>query len=171
MDELNRFERVFADLEARIDAEERSDRLAQVPDLMHESYADHGLVERVAGLLGTRIEVTVQGHVFTGSLVDQGEGWLALETPARLLVALRAVQLLRVPVRGRVPADLLSALSLASPLRELSRRRVPVRIALVGGLVVEGRIATVGGDYMQLRAADHHQVIPLPAVDFVQELL
>lgn len=152
-----RWDDLFADLEARFDAEQEAELVAEVADRIRSETARTGLAERVAGAVGSQIRVvTLGGARSAGWLRRSGPDWLLLDEAggAEALVQLSAVTLLSGLPRtvgrpgggGRVGARV----GLGTLLRGVARDRLPVLVDLVDGSTAGGTVERVGRDHLEL---------------------
>ncbi|HZM65366.1 MAG TPA: hypothetical protein VFC16_03575 [Nakamurella sp.] len=132
-----RWERLFADLEARFDELADSDLSAQLADRQRVEAGAVAMVQRLAGSVGRPIRVRVGGgSTVAGALVAVGPDWvLVSEGQGRdALVAARAV----VAVEGLSAVTALPMLGvsirldLRRALRGLVRDRAPVAMTVAG---------------------------------------
>ncbi|WP_129337524.1 hypothetical protein [Cellulomonas endophytica] len=158
-----RWEALFADLEAQLEAEARQEVLAAVPDLVRAERSQVRLADRLRGAVGGALRVSVcGGHAWEGRLVEAAPEWLLLEPVARRRVlvpvaALRTVSGLpdRVaPPPGRVAARL----GWGPALRALARDRAPVHLVLDDareeGAGLRGVLDAVGADHVDVRPVE-----------------
>ncbi len=156
-----RWEQLFADLEARFDAEEAA--AEEAGGSASRSRAETGrvrLVDRLRGAVGHPVVLTCRGvGDVRGRLVDVGADWVLLvdERGRDHLVAAGA--LLAVAGLGREtgPGEDDGAVARAWDLRRaargLARDRAPVRCLLDDGTVLTGTVDRVGADFLEL--AEH----------------
>lgn len=156
-----RWERLFADLEARCSAEAGLERDVEVADRTRRERAQVGLHARLLANVGgpeisLRLAGTAPGGAAAGVLVDVGPDWLLLAESRRqsLLVPLPAVRGVVGLVGGaQEPTLVAKRFTLAAALRGLSRGRVPLQVTAVDGWTVTGTIDAVGADHVDL--AEH----------------
>jgi hypothetical protein len=155
-----RWERLFEDLEAQLEAAERDELTAEVADRTRREVAQMLLADRLGPALGAEVELRVQGAgVIGGSLRRFGRGWLLLDPGGRpeVVVAWPAILALRgLPVSVSPTADraeLAGRLDLGHVLRGIARDRSPVAIVLCDGSQLAGTIDRVGADFLDL--AEH----------------
>lgn len=149
-------ERMFEDLEARMDHLEAQEIRASAEELSRAERAQLTLDARLRAAIGLPLRVhTVTGDVVEGPLAAVGADWLVLgaseDSGPRILVPLGALAMAEgLPSRVRpAPGGPLPERSLGSVLRMLARDRDLVRVVVRGGSVT-GRIASVGRDAMDL---------------------
>ncbi len=151
-----RWENLFADLEARLEAAERADLLADVPELTRGELGGVGLGDRMRAALGAGVTLDLSGGArVTGTVVDVDAAWvLVADGPRRHLVPVAA--LAAVGGLGRsvaAPAGgVARRLGLGAALRALARDRALVRVVHRSGQV-RGRIDAVGADHLEVAAA------------------
>lgn len=166
-----RWERLFDDLEAQLDAGDAADHAAEVADRTRRELGLVVLPDRLVAAVGRTVALHLlapaggAGHQgsLEGRLVVAAEQWLVLATgtmPAPVLVPLTAlgsvVGLDRLaPAEG--PPTVARRLSLASALRGLARDRSPVRVDLLDGTCWHGTIDAVGADHVDLAEHPHDE--------------
>ena len=148
-----RWEALFADMEAQLEAAQAADRAVEVADLTRAERASVELGDRLRAAQGADVRIAVAGgHVVDGELLEVAAQWLLVgEGPRRALVPLAAVVAVRgLPARS-IPArsEVARRLGLGYALRAIARDRVTVRIA-TDGSVLAGRIESVGADHLDL---------------------
>jgi len=166
-----RWDRLFEDLEAQLEAERRLDLELEVADRTRRDRATRGLQDRLVDLLGCDVDVRVAGGARASGVVAQvGQDWLLIEPPAAAtavaatsLVPFHALRVLTPAGSGRRGAvDGASRVSrrfgLGHALRGLSRDRVAVRVLDVDGQVLTGTIDGVGADLVEL--SEHPLDVP-----------
>lgn len=149
-----RWEALFADMEAQLDAARAADLAAAVADLTRAERATVPLTARLRAATGTALTVRVRGgEAVTGTVLDVAEQWLLLaDGPRRALVPLPAVQAVSdLPVAAQPSSGGVVArrLTLGHALRALARDRVVARVALDGGELV-GRLDRIGADHVDV---------------------
>lgn len=150
-----RFERIFEDLEGRLEHHEQEELRAVSEDLARAERAQLTLADRLRGA-GERV-VTVHvgaGLRLVGTVQEVGEGWVALResrSAQSAVVPLHAIGILEGLSSRARPAEesLRSPLGLGSVLREIARDRSVVRLETTAGVVL-GRIAAVGADTLDV---------------------
>ncbi|HEY5518805.1 MAG TPA: hypothetical protein VIK17_04075 [Cellulomonas sp.] len=150
-----RWEALFADMEAQLDAARAADLAADIADLTRAEAATVGLLDRFRAAQGADVVIAVAGGgTVAGELLDAAAQWVLVgEGTRRALVPLAAV----VAVRGlgvrSAPAtgEVARRLGLGSALRALARDRVAVRVT-TSGAELAGRIERIGADHLDLAA-------------------
>ncbi|WP_088320932.1 hypothetical protein [Kineosporia sp. R_H_3] len=152
-----RWEDLFADLEASVDAEDRAEFEAEVADLARTERALLSLADRLRGHDGCTLTFHLaEGDEVTGRLHDVGRDWVAVTTGTRsALVPLAAVvgvdgltRAAAAPPDPDGPPPL--RVGLGTALRVLARDRAYVRLRLRGGTVVAGTVDRVGADHLDV---------------------
>ena len=180
-----RWDDLFGDLEAQLDAAEAASVDAEVADRARRESALLTVAERLGGSLGRRVGVHVAGvGRVDGRLVEVADEWLLLAADphgardtggaggtraAEVLVGLSAVQSVADLAPTSDPAsDPASApagrrrvrLGLGVALRAIARDRAPVVVHLAGGGTVEGTLERVGADFVELTEHPAGEVRP-----------
>lgn len=181
----DRWEALFADLEAEMAAADAADLRAEVADRTRREYASLRLVDRLRPALGHQVRLALPAAtVVTGRLTDMGGDWVLVdEAGGSALIALahvRSVAGLGAPSaapgsEGKVVA----ALDLRYALRRLARDRIEVVLSTVDGAVMSGTVDRVGADFVEVaehepgerrRKGSVRQVltVPLAAISLVR---
>lgn len=150
-----RFDRIFDDLEGRMEHLEGEERRAMTQELTRAERAQVALADRLRAAVDRRVALRLSGGISTeGSVEAVGADWVRLRgaAGARCWVPLaHAVIVEGLPPRSAPPASSrLSPPSLGHELRRLAQDRATVRLATSAGTVV-GRIAAVGADALDIR--------------------
>lgn len=150
----SRWDDLFADLEGQLAAHRRAEFEDEVAERVRIERARIGLADRLAAHLDRRLTLrTADGGTVTGDLRELGSDWVRLEAErAHLVVPLAAVHgVLGLGPRSRpAEGDVRRRITWGTVLRGLSRDRLPVRVALVTGHVLEGRVERVLADHLDL---------------------
>ncbi|WP_374927755.1 hypothetical protein [Kytococcus sedentarius] len=150
----SRWDDLFADLEGQLAAHRRAELEDEVAERVRIERSRIDLADRLAAHLGHRLTLrTADGGSVTGDLQELGSDWLRLEAErSRLAVPLTAVHgVLGMGARSRpAEGDVRRRITWGAVLRGLSRDRLPVRVALVTGHVLEGRVERVLADHLDL---------------------
>ena len=152
-----RWDDLFADMEAQLEAARRADLAVEVAERTRAERSTVELVDRLRAACGATVRVLTRGDVrVTGVLVDAAAQWIVLDERGRdVLVPVAAV----VAVGGLTPHVAPAAgvverrLSLGHALRALARDRAVLRVATEGGELV-GRGGRVGADHLDLTLGD-----------------
>ena len=147
-----RWDDLFADLEARLDAVVVAERADEVAERTRAERAGVALADRVRAHRGELDVVLRDGFAVRGTVLDAAPQWLLLaDGPREHLVPLTAVAVLGglTDVAAGDPGVVLSRLGLAHALRGIGQDRSVVR-ARVAGLELAGRVDAVGIDHLDL---------------------
>jgi hypothetical protein len=158
-----RWDDLFRDLEAQLDAAGAAELDAEVADRSRREAAQLALVDRARAAVGHPVALRVLGAgQVDGVLVDVGSAWLLLrETAGRqVLVPLTAVvSLAGMRAWTSVPGEggqVFARLGLGSALRGISRDRLPVQVWLTDASVLTGTVDRVGADFVEV--TEHGEV-------------
>jgi hypothetical protein len=181
-----RWESLFGDLEAQLDAAEAAELAGEVAERSRFALGELRVVDRVIGSAGHPVVVTVLGAgVVRGVLRDAGVDWLLLEEQGAREVLVPQRGVLGVTGLGsasQVPSsegEVGRRLDLRRALRGLARSRTGLALTLADGSTVTGTLDRVGADHVELaehapgearRAGAVRQVrlVPLTAVGLVR---
>ncbi|AXK45512.1 hypothetical protein [Brachybacterium saurashtrense] len=162
-----RFERIFDDLEGQFAHQEEQEVRAVSEDLARAEQAQLTLADRLRGAQGRAVVLHVgDGLRVDGTVEEVGADWVALagESGARrAVVPLPAIAVVEgLPARAR-PAEeaLRSPRGLGSVLRGIARDRSVVRLETAAG-ALNGRIASVGADALEVRTLPTGEPTPVP---------
>jgi hypothetical protein len=152
-----RWDDLFRDLEAQLDAAEAAELDAEVADRTRREAALLTLVDRTRAALGHPVVVRVLGAgAVDGRLADVGSQWLLIaEAGGReVLVPWSAVLSLGgLRAWSDVPGSagqVFARLGLGHALRGIARDRLPVQVWLTDGSVVSGTVDRVGADFVEV---------------------
>jgi hypothetical protein len=153
-----RWERLFADLEAQLEAAQRRELDVEVADRTRRELALTTVTDRLRAAVGGRLELTAAG---AGSLAGEvervGTGWLLLDCSPTLTVLVLAdaiVSIRGLPGFSAGAADAVAArMGLGIVLRGLAQDRAAVALTLRDGSAPTGTIDRVGADHLDL--AEH----------------
>jgi hypothetical protein len=155
-----RWERLFDDLEAQLEAGERDEFAAEVADRTRREVARVHLVDRLRRAVGVEVELSIAGAGMLSAVLRRvGPGWLLVEGASRSEVLVTAHSLLAVrglPVAAAEPAEVglvSSRLDLGHLLRAIARDRAAVTLTLQDGSCYIGTVDRVGADFLDL--AEH----------------
>lgn len=150
-----RWEALFADMEAQLDAARTADLAAEVVELTRAERATVSVADRFRAARGATLTVrTDGGEQVSGMLRDASAQWILLDTQGRSsLVPLAAVTAIRGLTRHSAGGCgvVERRLTLGHALRALARDRVIVQIVTHGGDLT-GRVERVGADHLDLAA-------------------
>lgn len=149
-----RWDRLFGDLEAQMDADDRASFEAEVGDLVRAERAVVRLVDRLRAHVGCDVVLhLVAGEPARGELLEVGSDWVLLRSGAKdVLVPGVAVASVSGLSRSAVTDDAKPgrSLRLTTVLRGLAGDRSPVAVELAGGSTLHGTIDRVGADHVDL---------------------
>ncbi|MGY1754969.1 hypothetical protein [Blastococcus sp. SYSU D01042] len=155
-----RWQQLFADLEARFEAEREAADRGEVSSRSRHEVGALRFRDRLAGALGFPVVLLCRGAgAVPGTLVDVGSDWLLLvdDQGRECLVALPAVLAVTGLGRRTAPAQdggpVRARLDLRRALRGLARDRAAVQVVLDEGTRLHGTIDRVGSDHVEL--AEH----------------
>jgi hypothetical protein len=160
-----RWQQLFADLEARFEAEQEAAERAETSSRSRHELGALRLVDRLGGALGSPVVLICRGAgQVSGTLSEVGSDWLLLDDRGReVLVATGSVRAVSgLGRRTATPHDdgpIGLRLDLRRALRGLARDRAVVQVVLDEGTVLHGTIDRVGADYVELaeHPADLHR--------------
>jgi len=183
-----RWARLFADLEAQLQAEAALDLAGEVASRTRHESGQLTMADRLRAALGHPVRVTCAGAgELGGTLQDVGAGWLLLDEGMgrEILVNLSAIGAVQGLSQLSTPAAQTAVtrrLDLRYAIRGLTRDRSPLQVMLSSGEVLTGTFDRVGSDFVEL--AEHPagerrrpgevravRVVSLPAVSAVRTLL
>ncbi|MDO8108598.1 hypothetical protein Q6348_15475 [Isoptericola sp. b441] len=149
-----RWDALFADLEARLDAAAVADRVDEIAERTRVERATVGVVDRLRAQSGQVDVLLRDGSSVSGAVSDAGPTWFLLAdgprehlVPTAAAVAVGGLTDRVEPSAGAV----LSRLGLGHVLRGLAQDRTVVRVR-AAGLVLVGRVDAVGSDHVDLAA-------------------
>lgn len=156
-----RWNRLFADLDARMENASAQERAGTVAELVRAEEAGALLVDRLrAAGAGTVVLQTYDGASHTGVVAQVATQWVLLEATiggsARdVVVPTAAIETVGgLGPRAAAPReDIASRLTLSHALRRLARDRVVVEVRTRSGSSCLGRIDRVGSDHLDVAAA------------------
>ncbi|HKE97772.1 MAG TPA: hypothetical protein VKG45_02415 [Actinomycetes bacterium] len=177
-------ERVLGELEAGFEAAMRREAEQETAAAVRAEAGQTPLWRHLTRRVGTPIVAHAGPLRLDGLLVASYPDFVALRTPdgRQHLVRLDAPATLEVgaaaPLMPATGGTLAQRYGLALALRELARRREPVRVVLTDERVVTGTIEVVGADYAEIAehaltearrraAVSAHRLVPLAAVAVV----
>lgn len=181
-----RWQALFDDLEAQLDAAEAAELAAEVAERQRIEVGRLRLADRLAPAVGSSLVVAVEGlGALHGVLADAGVDWLLLDEPGGREALVPSTSLLSVVGLSRAVAvtdpgsRLARSLDLRRALRGLVRDRAPVQVVLRDATTVAGTLDRVGADHVDV--AEHPagelrrpgavrsvRVVPLAAVAVVR---
>jgi hypothetical protein len=149
---------VFEELEAEFEAGLRREAEQETVAAIRAQVGATTLWEQVARHVGTEAVARAGAHLVRGTVAASYPDFFVLQDPegGQHLVRAQASSLALSPGQEPLqpaPGTAARRFHLALALRELARRREPVRVELVDGNAVTGTIEAVGSDYLEL--AEH----------------
>lgn len=152
-----RWESLFADLEAGLDAARAQDLRDEVAELTRAELAQVRLADRLRAARATGARLVLRdGQTVDGLVVDAAREWvlLAPDGVRRALVPIGAVAAVvgLGPHAAPGPGDSERRLTLGHALRAVARDRTPVRVD-AAGVSVAGRLERVGADHVDVTAS------------------
>lgn len=150
-----RWERLFADLEARLEAEDHAATEGEVADLVRAERARLAVRDRLQAHLGERLTWSIVSGdpALTGRLLDVGPDWVLVAIASgELLIPIGAVQSIAGLSRFTAPeaGAVARRLGIGVILRGLSRDRAVVSVRLRDDQRVTGTIDRVGIDHFDV---------------------
>jgi hypothetical protein len=159
-----RWQQLFADLEARLEAEDARERGLEVADRTRRERALVGMPERLLAHRGRALQLRLLGgQVLDAEVADVGLDWVLLHervgrTALVPMGALLAVSGLAGAATSGSAATMARRFGFGYALRGLSRDRAVVALADVSGATVTGTVDAVGADALEL--AEHPGDLP-----------
>jgi hypothetical protein len=151
--------RVFEELEAEFEAGLRHEAEREAVAAIRAEVGATPLWAQLARRVGAEGVVRAGARLLRGTLVASYPDFFVLEATdgAQHLVRAEAASLALPPGKATLqplPAATQRRYHFALALRELARRREPVRVELADGSTAEGTIEAVGSDYLELAEHD-----------------
>jgi hypothetical protein len=152
--------RVFDELEAEFEAGLRREAEQETVAAVRAELGSTVLWEQLARRLGSEMVAIAGTRVLRGSAVASYPEFLVLrahdgaEHLIRYGPAVSVVLPAEPPPLRPTPGPAVRRYQLALALRELARRRDPVRVDLSDGTSVDGTIEAVGSDYLEIAEHD-----------------
>ncbi|GEA83473.1 hypothetical protein CWIS_00645 [Cellulomonas sp. A375-1] len=149
-----RWEALFADLEAGLDAAAAQDLRDEVAELTRAERAQVRLADRLRASRATPLRLVLRdGQSVDGVVVDTAPQWvlLAPDPVRRALVPVPAVTAVvgLAPYAAPSAGEVERRLALGHALRALARDRTAVRVD-ADGVSVSGRLERVGADHVDV---------------------
>lgn len=151
-----RWDRLFDDLQAQLDADGQRELDLEVSDRTRRERAMVGLHERLIAHRGLGVELRLAaGHQVSGTVADAGLDWLLVQdrggrgslVPFGAIVAIAGLGVRAAAGPGVATGK---RFGLGYALRGLSRNRSVVSLVDIGGSVTTGTIDAVGADALDL---------------------
>jgi hypothetical protein len=152
--------RVFDELEAEFEAGLRLEAEQESMAAVRAELGATVLWEQLARRVGSQTTVLAGSRAFRGAVVASYPEFLVVRTAdgAEHLIRYGPAVSIALPTEPPplrpTPAAASHRYQLALALRELARRREPVRALLADGTSCDGTIEAVGSDYLEI--AEHH---------------
>lgn len=169
-----RWEALFADLEAQLEAARASEAAADVAELTRAERATVELASRLRAAHGHVLTVRSGATRVAGTVLDVAEQWVLLgDGLVRWLVPVAGVTAVHgLPVHAApAPRAVERRLSLGHALRAIARDRATVRVVL-DDEELTGRVDRVGADHLDLTVPAPHPgavwAVPFRAVRAVR---
>lgn len=160
-----RWEGLFRDLEAQLDAAEEADLVGEIAERSRLEIARVALVDRLRMAVGAELTLQLFGGASVQGAVERvGADWLLLDAAGQppALVPLGAIAAMSgLPALAGDAAGIgavAARLDLAYALRVIARDRSAVTVVLRDGSRLAGTIDRVGADFVEL--AEHPQGEP-----------
>ena len=169
-----RWEALFADLEAQLDAAEAARLEASVVETTRYEVGRIALVQRLRAAVDDVITVGTPGPVVRGRVSGVGPDWLMLDAAGEVLVPIAAISWAEGLARAadlREPGRVWQRLGLRSALAGLARDRVAVRITCAAGDSITGTIDRVASDHLDLALHDPEEPRRAAAVRGVRSVV
>ncbi len=154
-----RWARLFADLEAQLQAEDVADLSSEVASRTRHEVGQLTMADRLRAAIGHPLRVTCAGAgELSGTLRDVGAGWLLLDEGLgrEILVNLATVGTVHGVGQSSATVEgsaVTRRLDLRYVVRGLARDRSPLQVLLASGEVMTGTLDRVGADFAEL--AEH----------------
>jgi hypothetical protein len=154
-----RWTRLFADLEAQLQAEGAADLASEVASRTRHEIGQLSMADRLRAAIGHPVRVTCAGvGELAGQLRDVGAGWLLLDEGLgrEILVNLATVGAVQGVGQLSTAASesvVTHRLDLRYAVRGLARDRTALQVLLASGEVITGTFDRVGSDFAEL--AEH----------------
>jgi hypothetical protein len=151
---------LFDDLEAEFDAGLRREAEQEATAAVRAELGSTVLWEQLARRVDSELAALAGGRTLTGRVVASYPEFLVLRAAdgAEHLIhygpAVSFALPPEPPLLRPTPGPAVRRYQFALALRELARRREPVRVALGDGVTVDGTIEAVGSDYLEVAEHD-----------------
>lgn len=167
-----RWDALFADLQAQLEAEQRTDHDVEIRDLAEAEVAGTRFADRLRALVGGPLTVRlIDGSDWAGMVADAAPEWLLLAQGERRHLVPAAAIALAWPLAGIAPAAgrVESRLGLGSVLRALAAEGQAVMVRTRAG-DHNGLLVRVGADHLDVAAAAGVLSVPWSALLSVSSL-
>lgn len=159
-----RWERLFGDLEAELEAFEAAELESEIAERTRSERARLRLVDRLRGSVGRSVVLRVSGAgQLTGELRAVGLDWLLVRPPdgadrlVRTTAVLELAGLASSSAAEGSAGVVASRFSLSAVLRGLARDRTVVTITLIDGSARTGTIEVAGADLVEISERRHDE--------------
>lgn len=165
---------LFDDLEQQAEGLHLEDRRQEVQALAAADFAEVTLESRLLASLGVELTVRAAGGlVVRGRVLRAGSGWVLLrdvQDRAWLCPLSAMLSVAGLTARAAAPSarTVLGRLGLGSALRALALRGDDCLVHLVDAQRLEGRLARVGGDFVEVVSAGVTHAVPVSAISAVR---
>jgi hypothetical protein len=156
-DALVRWERLFDDVEAQLEAADRAELAGEVADRTRREVARLRLVDRLRASIGADLALRVAGAgALSGRLRRAGEGWLLLAPdsgPPAFVLTAAVLTVDGLPAAALEPGSegpVRARLDVGHALRAVARDRSAVAVVLRDGSRLDGTLDRVGADFADL---------------------
>ncbi|SEJ21194.1 hypothetical protein [Demequina mangrovi] len=161
-----RWELLFADLEASLDAADRADLDVEIAERTRDERATVPLAGRLLAHPGVAVRLVLHdGAAIEGAVADAAGAWVLLDgAPGQVLVPLAAVSSCEGLGHGATEVGAVRLrMGVGTVLREIAERGDAVSVQTPGGRW-HGRVAAVGADHLELASERGMRTVPLAAV-------
>ncbi len=154
-----RWARLFADLEAQLQAEEAGDLASEVASRTRHEFGQLTMADRLRAAVGHPVRVSCSGvWELTGQLSDVGAGWLLLDEGMGREILVNLATVAAVQGLGQLSTPTAETavtrrLDLRYAVRGLARDRASLHVLLSSGEALTGTFDRVGSDFVEL--AEH----------------
>ena len=153
--------RIFEELEAEFEAGLRREAEQEAVAALRAKLGETRQWEALARRIGTELVIRAGPRSFRGTLVASYPDFCVLQAAdgAQHLIPLGPATTISLPLQRQPPQPVPAAsrYRFALALRELARRREPVRLELAAGGTIAGTIEVVGADYLELAEHDPNE--------------
>jgi hypothetical protein len=167
-----RWDDLFEDLQARLEAAERASDDARVAELAEAELASTTVADRWRARRGDHLSLRLlDGTDRAGRVVDVSTGWIVIAAGERRSLVPRDAVALAWPLGGSAPeaGRIERALSLGHVLRALAHEGTAVSLHTAAG-TYGGRLVRVGGDHCDLATEAGTLTVPWAALLCVDSL-
>ncbi len=154
-----RWARLFADLEAQLQAADTADLVSEVASRTRHEVGHLTMADRLRAAVGHPVRVTCLGTgELSGQLRDVGAGWLLLDEGMGREVLVNLARVCAVQGLGQLSTQaedtpVTRRLDLRYAVRGLARDRSALQVMLASGDILTGTFDRVGSDFAEL--AEH----------------